>query len=193
MKKLFIIALLCAALPAIAQRHEPGTTGLELDAGFLDHFKTKNVDNAGYFGSLYLSNYTENGNYWKYGYTQTIRYFTPVSTHTLVNVQQYVGDLSYFKPVLSNRGSDFYINIGAGGSLGYERVNEGNAFVEPGAFLVQKSKTIFGGFVGTDLEFYLSDHFILLAKAAERWYPTSTVTHFNFNAGIGIKFIIITH
>lgn len=192
MRKLFIIALLCATLPAIAQRHVPGTTGLELDAGFLDRFKTKNVDNAGYFGSLYLSNYNENGSYWKYGYTQTIRYFTPVSTHTLVNVQQYVGDLTYFKPVLSNRGSDFYLNLGAGGTLGYERINDGNNLVEPGAVIQQQSRTIYGGLVGADLEFYLSDHFVILAKAAERWYPTSDITHFNFNAGIGLKFIIIT-
>lgn len=193
MKKLFIIALLGATLPVFAQRHVPGLSGLELDAGFIDQFKAKKTDNSGYFGSVYLSKYTPNGGYWKYGYNQTIRYYTPVSTHSFVNVKQYVGDLSFFKPVLTNSGSDFYLNLGAGGSAGYESVNDGVKLVEPGAVLVQQSRVIYGGFVGTDLEFYLSDHFILLAKAAERWYPSSTVSKFNFNAGIGVKFIIITH
>lgn len=192
MKKLFLIALLCASLPLFAQRHIPGTMGLEIDAGFLDRFKLKKEDKAGYFASIALSKFTPAGNYWKYGYTQTLRYYRPVPELKLVNVQQYTGDLAYYGDILSNRGSDIYVNLGAGASIGYERINNGVNSVAPGVVLTQDSRFIYGPFIGLDTEFYLSDKFVLLARAAQRWYPKSDVSQWNFNAGVGIKFIIVT-
>jgi hypothetical protein len=192
MKKLFLVALLCAALPTFAQRHITGTAGLEIDAGFLDRFKVKKEDKAGFFGSIALSKFTQAGNYWKYGYTHTLRYYKPVPDLNLVNVQQYVGDVSYYGDILSNRGSDVYVNLGGGASVGYERINNGVRTVAPGISLTQDNKFLYGAFIGLDTEFYLSDHFVLLARAAQRWYPSSDVSNWNFNAGIGVKFIIVT-
>lgn len=192
MKKLLFVALICAALPSFAQRHIPGTSGLEISAGFLDRFKFEKADKVGYFGSIALSKFNQRGNYWKYGYTQTLRYYRPDPNLKLVNVQQYVGDLSYFGELLSNRGSDVYVNIGGGASVGYEQINNGVRTVAPGISLTQDNKFLYGALIGLDTEFYLTDRFVLLARASQRWYPSSEVSKFNFNAGIGVKFILIT-
>lgn len=192
MRKLFLIVLLCATLPSFAQRHIPGTVGLEIDAGFLDHFKFQKEDQSGFFGSAALSKFTDAGNYWKYGYTQTLRYYKPIEDMKLVNVQQYTGDIAYFGNLLSNRGSDIYLNFGGGGTLGYESINNGVSSIAPGVALNEDSRFLYGALIGLDTEIYLSDHFVLMARAAQRWYPSSDVSKWNFNAGIGIKFIIVT-
>ncbi len=191
MKKLVIIFLFFTYC-SYGQRHIGGTLGLDLSCGFLDNFKFSKGDDSGFYGSVSLSKFMLNGGYWKYGYDYTLRYFNPDPNIASINVKQFLVNVNYFKDILSNRGSDVYLNLGAGLDAGYESINNGSRKVRNGVFINQRSRFLFGLGVVLDVELYFFDGFALLLKASERYHPLSDLSKFNFQAGAGLRFIIVT-
>lgn len=191
MKKLVIIFLFFTHY-GYGQRHIGGTLGLDLSAGFMNNFKLDKKDNAGFYGSISLSKFTKNGGYWKYGYDYTLRYFNPDVNIPSIDVKQFLANVNYFKDILSNRGSDVYLNLGAGLDAGYESINNGNRRIKNKVLINQRSRFIFGVGIALDVEIYFFDGFAFLLKASEKYHPLSDLSKFSFQVGTGLRFVIVT-
>lgn len=190
MKKSIIFLLFFFALTyfAQAQRYLPGQIGWQLTGGFLNGFKLYKKTPAclkktpAYHLNLSVSKYTKNRNRWMYGV-----YFSQENKD-----RRYASDLSYWIPVLGNRGKDLFFSLGIGANFGYlDRYSERRLLKN------FEKKFFYGGFLGVELELFLSDRFVFIINARERFmrtfeplsFPHSK--HFHMNLGAGIKYVFI--
>uniref|UniRef100_A0A171ANS3 Conjugal transfer protein n=1 Tax=Triatoma infestans TaxID=30076 RepID=A0A171ANS3_TRIIF len=84
----------------------------------------------------------------------------------------------------------FVLNLGGGGIIGYEVINNGNSLLETGAIIDAKSQFIYGVFIGLEGEITLSNDFSLLIKANEYYHINSDVGQFYPYAGIGLRYFL---
>lgn len=97
----------------------------------------------------------------------------------------------YFFKLWEQRNFKRYaINLGGGGILGYEVINNGNSLLETGALIDAKSQFIYGVFLGLEGEIALSNDFSLLIKANEYYHINSDVGNFYPYAGIGMRYFL---
>lgn len=184
-KYLFVVvALLALVGQANAQRYLPGMRGVEFKGGFVDGIeKTTN-----YYVGVGLSTYTKNGNRWVFG----AEYLSKQYGYKEWNIPkaQFTAEGGYYLKFLSDASKTFFLSLGGSDLAGYETSRWGDKLLPDGATLQSKDAFIYGGAVTLELETYLSDKVVLLLNARERALWGSSIGHFHFTFGAGIKFII---
>jgi hypothetical protein len=109
-----------------------------------------------------------------------------------IPINQYSLNAGYFIKVsmLSASNKQLVIAIGAGGTIGYEDINNGDLQVSNGAIIMDKSKMIYGAFGGIDTDIYISKSLALAAKTNLYYHANSDVGKTKFFVGIGLKYSI---
>lgn len=85
---------------------------------------------------------------------------------------------------------NFSAFVGGGALLGYEIINNGENTLDNGAIINAKSQFLYGGFVGVEAEYVLSDSFSLLFKANQYYHANSDVGKLFPYVGIGIRYFM---
>ena len=184
-KYLFVVvALLALVGQANAQRYLPGMRGVEFKGGFVDGIKKP----TNYYVGVGLSTYTKNGNRWVFG----AEYLSKQYGYKEWNIPkaQFTAEGGYYLKFLSDASKTFFLSLGGSALAGYETSRGGDKLLPDGATLQSKDAFIYGGAVTLELETYLSDKVVLLLNARERALWGSSIGHFHFTFGAGIKFII---
>jgi len=84
----------------------------------------------------------------------------------------------------------YSLNIGGGGVIGYEVINNGNNTLETGAIIDGKSQFIYGIYIGIEGEIILGNDFSILIKANEYYHINSDVGKFYPYLGIGMRYFL---
>lgn len=95
----------------------------------------------------------------------------------------------YYRAYISPR-KNFSLFLGGGGLFGYEVINNGSNELPSGALIDAKSQFIYGGYLGAEAEFALSNDFSLLVKANEYYHINSDVGNFYPYAGLGLRYFL---
>lgn len=97
----------------------------------------------------------------------------------------------YFIKVWEERRFKRYsINLGGGGIIGFEVINNGNNELETGAIIDARSQFIYGVYAGMEGEITISNSFSILIKANEYYHINSDIGNFYPYAGIGIRYFL---
>lgn len=179
-----VVALLALVGQANAQRYLPGMRGVEFKGGFVDGIEKP----TNYYAGVGLSTYTKNGNRWVFG----AEYLSKQYGYKEWNIPkaQFTAEGGYYLKFLSDASKTFFLSIGGSALAGYETSRWGDKLLPDGATLQSKDTFIYGGAVTLELETYLSDKVVLLLNARERALWGSSIGHFHFTFGAGIKIII---
>lgn len=179
-----IVALLALVGQANAQRYLLGMRGIEFRGGFVDGIQNP----TNYYAGVGLSTYTKNGNRWVFG----AEYLSKQYEYKEWNIPkaQFTAEGGYYLKFLSDASKTFFLSIGGSALAGYETSRWGDKLLPDGATLRNSDAFIYGGAVTLELETYLSDKVVLLLNARERALWGSSIGHFHFSFGAGIKFII---
>lgn len=112
-------------------------------------------------------------------------YKIPIQNHTL--------NAGYFAriPMLSGTLQEITTTIGLGGLIGYESINSNDQDLPNGALILDESKFIYGGFVGMNVDIFISDHFDLTAKSNLYYHPNSDIGETKIFIGAGLKYSIL--
>lgn len=184
-KYLFIVvALLALVGQANAQRCLPGMRGVELKGGFVDGVQKP----VNYYLGVGLSTYTKSGDRWVFGAEHLNKQYEYKDLY--IPKTQFTAEGGYYLKVLSDASKTFFLSLGGSALAGYETSRWGDKLLPDGATLRNGDSFIYGGAVTLELETYLSDRVVLSLHARERALWGSSIGHFHFQFGAGIKFIL---
>lgn len=184
-KYLFIVvALLALVGQANAQRCLPGMRGVELKGGFVDGVQKP----VNYYLGVGLSTYTKSGDRWVFGAEYLNKQYEYKDLY--IPKTQFTAEGGYYLKVLSDASKTFFLSLGGSALAGYETSRWGHKLLPDGATLRNGDSFIYGGAVTLELETYLSDRVVLSLHARERALWGSSIGHFHFQFGAGIKFIL---
>lgn len=79
---------------------------------------------------------------------------------------------------------------GAGLSLGYQILNNGNKELSSGAIIASNSKFVFGGFIGVDSKFYISRKISALVSAKQFYHANSDIGNFFPFISAGVSYTL---
>ncbi len=97
----------------------------------------------------------------------------------------------YFRKLIStNSRKPITLNIGGGGIIGYEVINNGSNELPSGAILNAKSQLIYGAFAGLEVEYAMKENLSLNLKAVEQYHPNSDIGEFYPFVGIGLRYYL---
>ena len=99
-------------------------------------------------------------------------------------------NIGYFNNIIEALNRKFTASLGAGPVVGYEIINNGEQELSTGALVNNSSEFLYGGFVGAELDLYLSESFSIIGKANQYYHPSSDLGQFAFFGGIGIRYIL---
>lgn len=99
-------------------------------------------------------------------------------------------NIGYYYKILQDRYNRFHLSLGLGGLVGYEIINNGDNELPNGAVIDGESQLIYGGFVGGEAEYALSDTFSLILVANEFYHVNSDLGNTSFYGGLGIKYTL---
>lgn len=103
---------------------------------------------------------------------------------------QFTGELSYFIPVLSDKGRNVCLRIGLSALGGFETVNWGTSLLPDGAAVTNGDSFIYGGGLTAAFDVWLTDRFIFLLQVKERALFGTDAGNFHTQVGLGVRFII---
>ena len=186
----FLCLLLGLVDGARAQLHQPGQTAVEGSVGSLDGFRLPRQDNFGYFAGLAVSHYHSRYLYWKAGVHLNRKEYTYDIFH--VPVQQWLATGEVYTRIFGRVSQALIINAGLGVAGGYESINADRRSVE-GAVIANPSHWVVGPTVAFEAEYLLTGRVILLVRAKEHYLFRSSITPTRFNAGLGLKLILLSH
>jgi hypothetical protein len=84
----------------------------------------------------------------------------------------------------------YALNLGGGGVIGYEVINNGNNTLGTGAVIDGRSQFIYGIFIGAEGELILGNDLSLLLKANEFYHVNSDIGNFYPYVGIGLRYFL---
>lgn len=97
----------------------------------------------------------------------------------------------YFRKVWEQPNFKKYaLNLGGGGVLGYEVINDGNNTLDNGAIIDARSQFIYGAYLGMEFEVLLGNDFSILIKGNEYYHANSDIGNFYPYAGIGLRYFL---
>lgn len=96
----------------------------------------------------------------------------------------------YFDEVYKTLRETFNINLGGGGTIGYEVINKGSNTLDSGALIKDQSKFIYGIYASAEFEYYLNNQFSAIIKLNEFYHANSDLGKFTFFGGVGIRYYI---
>jgi len=188
---IIIAVALCFVLSnkAHAQRALPGMQGLQITGGIVDGiYSTNNSDESGYYFGVAMATCSKNANKWIFGAEYLRRNYA--YENGCIPVEQFTGEGGFYYNFLSSPGKAVCFSIGASALAGYETANRGEKLLNDGATLQNDDGFVYGGAITLEMESYLTDRIVLLLRVRERAMFGSSISHFRFQAGAGIKIMI---
>ena len=190
MKKKMLLTIVVLALSmgqATAQRVLPKSQGIAIGGGLVDG------KGDSFCWGMTLETYAKEGSKWvfggeylqrnhKYEYGEDDRQNLPVSQFTAAG--------GYYRQVLSDASKSLFVYVGASALAGYETVNWSESLLRDGSRLTGRDGFVYGCAATLNVEWYLSDRFVLTGNLRERflWGNASGLNHTQY--GIGLKLII---
>ncbi|WP_378172807.1 conjugal transfer protein TraO [Aquimarina sp. SS2-1] len=108
-----------------------------------------------------------------------------------IPVNTYSFNVGFFFDILRNNSRTFALSLGAGGTIGYETINDGNKSIGGNQILNLKTKnTIYGAYAGIDADIFISPIVAINIKLNEVYHINSDIGEFTPYAGLGVKLII---
>ena len=192
MKLKLLFSSLCAALvvglptAVQAQRLVPRQKGLEVSAS-VPIVKGKSLFKQDDLGlTLSLSHYLKRGKYTfvSAGYEQQA-----LSYHSYqVPLRDYLVQMGYAHPLLSDKGKNVFFYLGASALVGYEDINKGEKLLPDGAKLLDGSRWVYGVGLHTSVELFLTDRMIVSGKAQLRYLFNSDVHRLRPTLSLGLRY-----
>ena len=192
MKLKLFFSSLCAALvvglptAVQAQRLVPGQKGLEVSAS-VPMVKGKSLFKPDDFGmTLSLSHYLKRGKYTfvSAGYEQQALSYRNYQ----VPLRDYLVQMGYAHPLLSDKGKNVFFYLGASAVAGYEDINKGEKLLPDGAKLLDGSRWVYGAGLHTSVELFLTDRIIVGGKAQLRYLFNSDVHRLRPTLSLGLRY-----
>ena len=192
MKLKLLFSSLCAALvvglptAVQAQRLVPGQKGLEVSAS-VPIVKEKSLLKQDDFGmTLSLSHYLKRGKYTfvSAGYEQQALSYRSYQ----VPLRDYLLQMGYAHPLLSDKGKNVFFYLGASAVAGYEDINKGEKLLPDGAKLLDGSRWVYGAGLHTSVELFLTDRIIVGGKAQLRYLFNSDVHRLRPTLDLGLRY-----
>ena len=192
MKLQLLFSSLCAALvvglptAVQAQRLMPSQKGLEVSAS-VPIVKGKSLFKQDDFGvTLSLSHYLKRGKYTfvSAGYEQQALSYRSYQ----VPLCDYLVQMGYTHPLLSDKGKNVFFYLGASALVGYEDINKGEKLLPDGAKLLDGSRWVYGAGLHTSLELFLTDRIIVSGKAQLRYLFNSDVHKLRPTLSLGLHY-----
>ena len=183
-----LYAALVVGLPTAvqAQRLVPGQKGLEVSAS-VPIVKGKSLFKQDDFGlTLSLSHYLKRGKYTfvSAGYEQQAlsyrRYQVPL--------RDYLVQMGYAHPLLSNKGKNVFFYLGTSAVAGYEYINKGEKLLPDGAKLLDGSRWVYGAGLHTSVELFLTDRIVVGGKVQLRYLFNSDVHRLRPTLSLGLRY-----
>ena len=192
MKLKLLFSSLCAALvvglptAVQAQRLVPSQKGLEVSAG-VPIVKGKSLFKQDDFGmTLSLSHYLKQGKYTflSAGYEQQALSYRSYQ----VPMRDYLLQMVYGYPLLSDKGKNVFFYLGASALVGYEQLNRDMVILPDGAKLLDGSRWVYGAGLHTSVELFLTDRIIVGGKAQLRYLFNSDVLRLRPTLSLGLRY-----
>lgn len=114
----------------------------------------------------------------KYKYTSEIN----------IPYNDFTFNVGYSKSVYYSDENTFNINLDAGVVFGYQTINNGNPVLSNGSIILSKPGFVYGGFLGVDLDYSISDQYSIVVKGTEFYHMNSTLGKLFPYIGVGIRF-----
>ncbi len=176
-KSLLITLILFSSISMYAQSHK---MALSLTGGYVD---------SG-FGSMITLDYKVN----EFDYLQlnVQANFTNLEYQDIdIPANLYAFNAGFFFDVLRNNKRTFALSLGAGATIGYEVINEGDQLLENNQVLdIETNKMVFGAYAGLDADIFLIPTVAINIKAQEIYHVNSEIGEFSPYFGLGIKLIL---
>lgn len=97
----------------------------------------------------------------------------------------------YFRQMWLSRNYRFQWSLLGGGLIGYEIVNNGDDTLDSGELVMSKSAFIYGGYVGTEIEYlFRNDDWALVAKIHQQFHLNSDLGNFSPYFGVGMRYFL---
>ena len=192
MKLKLLFYSLCAALvvglptTVQAQRLVPSQKGLEVSAS-MPIVKGKSLFKQDDFGmTLSLSHYLKQGKYTflSAGYEQQALSYRSYQ----VPMRDYLLQMVYGYPLLSDKGKNVFFYLGASALVGYEQLNRDMVILPDGAKLLDGSRWVYGAGLHTSVELFLTDRIIVGGKAQLRYLFNSDVLRLRPTLSLGLRY-----
>ena len=192
MKLKLLFSSLCAALvvglptAVQAQRLVSSQKGLEASAS-VPIVKGKSLFKQDDFGvALSLSHYLKRGKYTfvSAGYEQQALSYRSYQ----VPLRDYLVQMGYAHPLLSDKGKNVFFYLGASAVAGYEDINKGEKLLPDGAKLLDGSRWVYGAGLHTSVELFLTDRIIVGGKAQLRYLFNSDVHRLRPTLSLGLRY-----
>ncbi|WP_298540755.1 conjugal transfer protein TraO [uncultured Aquimarina sp.] len=174
---LLVVFILFSSITMYAQSHK---TALSLTGGYVD----------GGFAGLAAFDYKVNEfDYLQFG-VQTN--FTKLKYEDIkIPVDLYAFNAGFFFDVLRNNKRTFALALGAGATVGYESINNGDEILENNQVLnIETNNVVFGAYAGLDADIFLIPTVAINIKAQEIYHFNSDIGEFTPYFGVGIKLIL---
>ena len=184
--------LLCAALMMVgivstkAQRLVPRQKGWELSVHvpLLKEQPLISQDNFG--ASLSFSRNLKRG---RYTYLSAIYNQQSLEyRNSQVPLRDYLLQMGYAHPLLSDKGKNIFLYLGASALVGYEQLNRGDALLPDGATLLDRSGLVYGAGIQTSIECFLLDRLILSSKVQAHYLFNSDVYRLRPMLSLGLRY-----
>ncbi|MHA7059028.1 conjugal transfer protein TraO [Aquimarina sp. M1] len=108
-----------------------------------------------------------------------------------IPVDTYSFNAGLFFDMLRNNSRTFALSLGAGGTIGYEIINDGNQNIATNQLLnLKTNNTIFGVYAGLDADIFMSPVIALNIKLNETYHINSEIGEFAPYVGLGLKLIM---
>jgi len=176
-KSLLIVFILFSSISMYSQSHK---IALSLTGGYVD----------GGFGAMATVDYKVN----EFDYLQfnVQTNFTKLEYEDIkIPVDLYAFNAGFFFDVLRNNKRTFALALGAGGTVGYETVNNGDETLENNLLLnIETSSVVFGAYAGLDADIFLIPTIAINIKAQEIYHVNSEIGEFTPYFGLGVKLIL---
>ena len=192
MKLKLLFSSLCAALvvglptAVQAQRLVSSQKGLEASAS-IPIVKGKSLFKQDDFGlTLSLSHYLKRGKYTfvSAGYEQQALSYRSYQ----VPLRDYLVQMGYAHPLLSDKGKNVFFYLGASAVAGYEDINKGEKLLPDGAKLLDGSRWVYGAGLHTSVELFLTDRIIVGGKAQLRYLFNSDIHRLRPTLSLGLRY-----
>ena len=192
MKLKLLFSSLCAALvvglptAVQAQRLVSSQKGLEASAS-IPIVKGKSLFKQDDFGlTLSLSHYLKRGKYTfvSAGYEQQALSYRSYQ----VPLRDYLVQMGYAHPLLSDKGKNVFFYLGASAVAGYEDINKGEKLLPDGAKLLDGSRWVYGAGLHTSVELFLTDRIIVGGKTQLRYLFNSDVPRLRPTLSLGLRY-----
>lgn len=184
---LWLLLVLFASGPLMAQRHIKGQLALTPMVGFMDRMPTSlgKAPGQGVAAGLDLTRYTIRETYWKVSYLYDVKYYANFGRY-LTSSRHQIG-FDWAPLTLRDHRRHFYVAPLIGASVGYELVNKNDVDLAEGVIL-NRPGGLAGIQVGIEGEYFIGEQLALVGSFQQRYLPFSDVSVFRSYGMVGLRF-----